>query len=186
MQPDLIETYLAAERPALEKSEYVNGEIFPVPPAINAHSLINTNVATLLHQQVLNRDCVVLGSAMRLYVPAGPLFTYPDASLVCGPVQVRPDGYDDNLLNPALLVKVLPHEMPTHFKDVFELYYSIPTVQHVLLVTEYAALVSLGSRNENGLLNVYGFAGLDAVIMLPDLGLELPLAEIYRKVPLLA
>ena len=28
------------------------------------------------------------------------------------------------------------------------------------------------------------FEGLDAVVPLPALGLELPLAEIYRKVPL--
>ena len=99
-------------------------------------------------------------------------------------MQTRPDGHDDNLLNPVLLVKVLPHELLPHFKDVFELYYSIPSVQHVVLVTEYAARVSLGSRNANGLLNVYGFTGLAAVITLPDLELELPLAEIYRKVPL--
>ena len=186
MQPNPIEidAYLAAERAALEKSEYLDGEIFPLLPATDAHCLINTNVVTLLHRQVRSRDCRVLGSAMRLYAPAGPLFTYPDAALVCGKVQTRPDGHDDNLLNPTLLVKVLPHDVPAHFRQVFELYYSIPTVRHLLLVTQDAARVSLSSRKANGLLDVYGFTGLDAVITLPDLELELPLADIYHKVPL--
>lgn len=179
------EAYLERERPALMKSEYLAGKILPMPPATATQTLLATNVVTVLNLAVRERaDWTVLGSAMRLFVPAGPLFTYPDAALVCGPAELRPDGHDDNLLNPTLLVKVLPHDVPAHFKQVFELYYTIPTVRHVLLVTEYAARVSLGSRKANGLLDVFGFTGPDAVVSLPDLELELPLSEIYRRVPL--
>ncbi|MVN77322.1 hypothetical protein GO988_13385 [Hymenobacter sp. HMF4947] len=180
------EAYLAAERRASQPSEYVNGEVLPMPAMSEAHAMLAGNICTSLAQQLNGRPWKVQGSHRRLYVPDGPLYTYPDAALVCGEAEFWPDGHHDNLLNPSLLVKVLPHAMPAHFAQVFESYYRIPTVQHVLLVTEYAARVSLGSRNENGLLNVYGFTGLDDVILLPDLGMELPLAEIYQNVALRA
>lgn len=180
------EAYLAAERTAPLYHEYLAGEIYPLAPASPVQALIAANVRALLTAQTYGRLATVTTDNTRLYAPAGPLFTYPDAALVAGPVQLRPDGHHDTLLNPALLVKVLPHALPAHFQQVFELYYSIPTVEHVLLVTDYAARVSLGTRQPNGLLSVYGFTGLDAVIDLPDLELVLPLAAIYRQVPLQA
>jgi Uma2 family endonuclease len=179
--------YLATERQASSKSEYLNGEVFHMPEESKTHAQITENVCTWLAQQVGdNQDWSVLGGDLRLYAPEGALYTYPDAALVYGEVQTLPDAYQDTLLNPTLLVKVLPHAMPAHFQQVFELYYSIPSVQHVVLITEYSARVSMGSRTADGLLNVYGFSGLTDVILLPDLGLEMPLAEIYRGVALAA
>lgn len=177
--------YLAAERAAPTRSEYLAGQVLPLAPASAAHARLAQNVASLLRQQAQDHaGYLVLGSEMRLYVPEGPLYTYPDATLVCGPAQLLPDGHHDTLLNPTLLVKIVPHALPAHFQQVAELYYAIPTVQHVVLVTEYAARVSLGSRTAQGLLHVYGFTGLGEVVLLPDLGIELPLADLYRNVPL--
>ncbi|MDJ0365321.1 Uma2 family endonuclease [Hymenobacter sp. H14-R3] len=177
--------YLATERRALVKHEYLAGQLLPMPAVSTAHARLATNAGQLLADQLPDdADGAVLGRGVRLYAPEGPLFTYPDVAVVAGPVQLRPDGHQDTLLNPVLLVKVLPHALPTHFQQVFELYYSIPSVQHVLLVTEYAARVSLGSRNTNGLLSVYGFKELKDTILLPDLGLKIALAELYEGVSL--
>lgn len=185
--PTSEEDYLAAERRSLVRSEYLAGQLFPMPAVSPAHVRLATNAGQLLADQLPDdSDWAVLGRGLRLYAPEGPLYTYPDAALVCEPVQLRPDGHHDTLLNPTVLVKILPHDMPAHFKQVFELYYAIPSVQHVLLVTEYAVRVSLGSRNANGLLSVYGFKSLEDTILLSDLGVEVSLAELYREVPLSA
>lgn len=180
------ENYLAAERATPARHDYLAGVLHPLAPASPAQALLSTNVLALLATQAHGQEATVVGEGIRLYAPEGPLFTYPDAALVLGPAQLRPDGHDDTLLNPTLLVNILPHPMPDYFPQVFELYYSIPSVEHVLLVTAYAARVSLGTRQPGGLLSVHGFRGLDAVIDLPDLELTLPLDEIYRNVPLRA
>lgn len=180
------EEYLRQERMAPHRSDYLAGEVYPVAPASPAHARLTANLLTLLTRQARQLPggpATVLGPTTRLYAPAGPLFAYPDAALVLGPAQLRPDAHDDNLLNPVLLAHVLPHPTPAHFQQVFELYFSIPTVEHILLVTEYAARVSLGTRQPGGLLSIHGFTSLTDTIDLPDLGLQLPLAEIYRDVP---
>ena len=186
MLSDAEQEYLAAERLAPGRREYLNGQVFPLPAPTPAQSLIADNTALYLASQVRVRDCTVLGSATRVHALGSELFTYPDVTVVFGKALWLADGHRDNLLNPTVLVRVLPHPMPAHFQEIFEAYYAIPTVQHVVLVTEYAARVSLGSRNEEGNLDVFGFTGLDAVLAIDDLDLTLPLAEVYRGVTLRA
>lgn len=178
--------YLAAERLAPGRSEYLDGRVLPLPEPTPEHLLIAENTALLLAGQVQGRDWTVLGSATRVHALGAGLFSYPDVALVCGKVLRLADDYRDTLLNPTVLFKVLPHPMPAHFQEIFEAYYAIPTVQHVVLLTEFAARVSLGSRNEEGNLDVAGFTGLDAVLTIPDLKVVLQLADIYQHVALRA
>ncbi|MGI4762825.1 MAG: Uma2 family endonuclease [Janthinobacterium lividum] len=178
--------YLAAERLAPGPSEYLDGNVFPLPAPTAAHTLIAENTALHLASQVGGRDFTVLGSATRVHALGAGLFTYPDVSLVASKALWLADGHRDNLLNPTVLVRVLPHPMPGHFQQVFEAYFDIPTVQHVVLITEFAARISLGSRNAAGNLDVLGFSGLEAVLVIDDLDLELPLTEAYRGVTLRA
>ena len=180
------ESYLAAERRAPGRSEYLGGTVFPLPTPTAAHLLIAENTALYLAGQVRGRDYTVLGSATRVHALGGGVFTYPDVALVPGKVLWLADGHRDNLLNPTMLVRVLPHPMPAHFQAVFEAYFDLPTVQHVVLITEFAARISLGSRNAAGNLDVLGFTGLDAVLTIDDLDVALPLAEVYRGVALRA
>ncbi|GAA4497890.1 Uma2 family endonuclease [Hymenobacter ginsengisoli] len=186
MLSDAEKNYLAAERLAPTRSEYLDGQVFPLPDATPEQLLIAENTALLLASQVAGRGWAVLGPGTRLHALGAGLFTYPDVALVGGKVLRLADAHRDTLLNPTLLVKVLPHPMPPHFQEIFEAYYAIPTVQHVVLITEYAARVSLGSRTEEGSLEVQGFTGLAAVLTIPDLELALPLAEIYHGVALRA
>lgn len=186
MFSDAEKDYLATERLAPDRSEYLNGQAFPLAGNTLAQSLIINNTALHLASQVRGRDCTVLGSATRVHALGSELFTYPDVTVVFGKALWLADGYRDTLLNPTVLVRVLPHPMPAHFQAMFEAYYAIPTVQHVVLITEYAARISLGSRNAEGNLEVFGFTGLDAGLTIPDLDLELPLAEVYQGVVLRA
>jgi len=186
MLSDAEKDYLAAERLAPGPSEYLHGETYPLPAPTPEHLLLADNTALLLASQVRGRDCAVLGSHTRVHALSGCLFTYPDATLVYGRALWLADGHRDTLLNPTVLLRVLPHPMPAHFQEVFEAYFTIPTVQHVVLLTEFAARVSLGSRTAEGGLAVQGFTGLADTLTIPDLDLALPLAELYRGVRLRA
>lgn len=180
------EDYLATERLAPGHREYLDGKTYALPEPTPERLLIAENTALLLASQVRGRDFAVLGSATRVHALGAGLFTYPDVALVAGKVLWLADGHRDNLLNPTVLVRVLPHPMPGHFQEVFEAYFDMPTVQHVVLITEFAARVSLGSRNAAGNLDVLGFTGFEAVLTIDDIDLELPLAEVYRGVQLRA
>ena len=58
------EEYIASERKAVLKSEYLNGEILAMSGASNAHNLITLDIATELNIQLRQKDCLVYASDM--------------------------------------------------------------------------------------------------------------------------
>ncbi len=64
------EEYLASERKATLKSEYLNGKILAMSGASRAHNLIMLDIATELNIQLRERDCEVYTSDMRVQTSA--------------------------------------------------------------------------------------------------------------------
>ena len=60
------EEYIASERKATLKSEYLSGEIVATSGASNAHNLITMNTTTQLYNQLVEGGCRVFSSDMRL------------------------------------------------------------------------------------------------------------------------
>jgi Uma2 family endonuclease len=86
------EEYLALERKAEYKSEYLNGEVFAMSGASRKHNLVVANVLSTLHAQLKNQPCEAYASDMRVRVPATNLYTYPDVTVVCGEPQFEDMG----------------------------------------------------------------------------------------------
>ena len=100
------EEYLALERKAPYKSEYLKGEVFAMTGASRRHNLISLNIGAELRAQLRQRPCEVYTSDMRVKLGATGLYTYPDVVVVCGEPAFE-DAEVDTLLNPILLVEVL-------------------------------------------------------------------------------
>src|ERR1019366_5811608 len=135
------EQYLEIERKAEFKSEYCEGEMWPLgkPPAVSstkeAHSLIVWNLAAELHRQLRAKPCRAYMNDMRVRVSATGLYTYPDAVVVCGEPQFL-DETRDTLLNPSLIVEVLSPSTEAYDRGrMFEHYRSVESVSEYLLVS---------------------------------------------------
>lgn len=179
------EEYLAAERTAAFKSEYYQGQMYAMAGASNAHNLVNLNAATALNIALREHDCTVRVSDMRLQVRDNGLYTYPDLSVVCGPPQFAPDKYLDTLLNPVVLAEVVSLSTGQYDRvGKFILYKDIPTLRHYLLIESTQPIVNLATWREPKVWAFDTFEGLAAVVPLPAIGVELTLADLYRKVPL--
>src|SRR5439155_23456156 len=100
------EEYLALERKAEYKSEYLAGEMLAMSGASERHVSIVANVMYLLVGQLKGRPCKAYSSDMRVKVSPTGLYTYPDVVVVCGQPQFA-DEQKDTLRNPTLIVEVL-------------------------------------------------------------------------------
>ncbi len=100
------EEYLARERLAEYKSEYLDGTIFAMAGGTREHSLIAGNVHGELRMQLKSRPCETYTSDMRVLISQPGLHTYPDVTVVCGEPLFL-DEKRDTLLNPAVIVEVL-------------------------------------------------------------------------------
>jgi Uma2 family endonuclease len=178
------EEYLTAEREADFKSEYYRGEVLAMSGASRAHNLLVKNLIVGLDNRI-GDTCNVFPSDMRVHVPANGLYTYPDVSVVCGEEEYLDAAYLDTLLNPVVLIEVLSVTTAKNDRSSkFLLYKSIPSLQHYVLVESLRIGVAVYSRGEASSWMFQEYAGREAVLTLPALGLEVPLAEIYRRLEL--
>src|SRR6266487_2360204 len=98
--------YLEIERAAEFKSEFFDGEMFAMAGGTATHSLIAMNIGGELRQQLKKTFCVTYTSDLRIKIPATGLYTYPDLSVICGPLQFVEET-NDTITNPTVLVEVL-------------------------------------------------------------------------------
>lgn len=176
-----IEEYLKAEREALEKSEYQNGEVFAMAGASLRHTLIVTNLIGELRQRLKERPCTVHSSDLRLRVSATGLYTYPDVVVVCGPRQLAEED-PDTLVNPALIVEVLSESTKNYDRgEKFRQYRTLGSLAEYLLVAQNSIHVEQYVKREGS----WVLTETDdpaAIIRLGSVNCELPVAEIYHKV----
>jgi Uma2 family endonuclease len=175
--------YLTIEREQPTKSEFLNGEMFALAGATEAHNLIITNLVRELSSQLKGRPCKVYPNDMRVNIPRTGLYTYPDVIVVCGQPEFE-DEHRDTLLNPIVLIEVLSPSTEAYDRGAkFGHYRSIATLREYVLVSQTTALLEYYERQDNGLFWTFSEArGLDVTLELPAIDCRLLLAEMYDKV----
>lgn len=173
--------YLAIERAARTKSEFYDGEMFAMAGGTATHSLIGTNLAGEFRSLLRGKKCVPYNADLRIQVQSTGLFTYPDLSVICGPLQFT-DG-EDTVTNPSVLVEVLSPSTEAYDRgQKFLQYRQIPTLREYLLVNQHEPLLELFIRQEGSIWLLREAAGLDARLEIPSLQIAVSLAEIYANV----
>jgi Uma2 family endonuclease len=176
------EEYLARERVAETKSEYIDGEIVAMAGGTPSHSLIATNVSSALWNRLAGGNCLAFNSDARVSVQSGKLITYPDVSVVCDEVQYV-DDHRDTITNPRVVVEVLSPSIANYDRGAkSRLYRMLPSLAEYLLVDQDTVEVELYRRLPNGHWEIATFRDADAIIRLESIGCDLPMNEIYRDV----
>ncbi|HEV3119023.1 MAG TPA: Uma2 family endonuclease [Gemmataceae bacterium] len=174
--------YLAQERLASFRSEYLRGEVFAMAGASYEHTLIKDNLAGEARNQLKNGPCHVLTSDMRVKVDATGLYTYPDVAVVCDEPQFE-DAAVDTLLNPRAIVAVLSDSTEKYDRGAkFGHYRQLASLQEYVLVAQDRPLVERYVRQPDGSWLLMAFEGMSQVFAFTSVPVHIPLAEIYSGV----
>lgn len=176
------EEYLALERAASYKSEYVDGELFAMSGASRRHNLISLNIGAELRAQLRDRPCEVYTSDMRVKVRLSGLYTYPDVVVVCEEPAFE-DTVGDTLLNPTLLVEVLSRSTADYDRgSKFEHYRTLASLREYLLVAQEKPHVVHYVRQSDLTWLLAETHDSAATLRLPSIDCDLALSEVYAKV----
>jgi Uma2 family endonuclease len=174
--------YLERERKAEFRSEYFRGEIFAMSGGTPNHSLIKVNLVSELRSKLQNTPCKPYDSDLRVKVEATGLYTYPDASVVCGEMQFD-DRHSDTTINPSLLAEVLSNSSEAYDRGrKFDHYRKIESLKEYVLVSQEQVAVELFSRNDDGTWMLSVFEKMTDTVPIPSLDIGLSVAEIYNRV----
>lgn len=172
-----FEDYLAGERDADIRSEYVDGLIYAMAGASETHNTIAGSFYAFIETQ-LKDGCRVWQSDMKLVIRnKGQRFGYyPDIMAACGE---NPDDLYTRT-NPILIVEVLSDSTErVDLKEKFDNYTSIPSLLEYVVVSQDVPLVRLFRRRTSWERETYR---ADDVFRLESVELDVPVQHIYRRV----
>ena len=174
-----FEEYTHLDEGSEVRSEYYYGEVFAMAGATQNHNLITLNTGTLLRPQARQNGCRVFTSDMKLELVKGKFYVYPDVLYTCNEADKKERT---TLKHPALVVEVLSDKTEAYdLGTKLDGYLKLPCLLYYLIVSQRAYFVRIYERVGEKW-EYRTVEGLEAAVVLPQLGLTLPMENIYEDV----
>ena len=175
------EEYLTWERKQPFKNEYHNGQIIAMSGASRSHNRITVDITIQLGNQLMDSDCEVFASEMRVRTSPEISYLYPDVIVVCGEPRFEDDTFD-TLLNPIVVIEVLSPSTAAYDRgEKFESYKQLASLQEYILISQDSVRVEHYCRRETQW-NRNTLEHLEDILSLASIECEVPLRAIYRRV----
>lgn len=191
-----VAEYLAHERVAEHKSDFIEGRLYPVhnplgladPSAMagasREHNRVKENLIVQLGMRLLGGPCTTFSSDQRVRVSPSGRFNYPDIVVVCDPPLYAADDRDA-LVNAQVIIEVLsPSTEPYDRGLKFAGYRRQSTIREVVFVAQAEPRVERFERQPDGSWRLTVFDDPAGELVFGTLPIRVPLADVYRGVEL--
>jgi Uma2 family endonuclease len=174
------EEYLETELRSEWKREYLGGVVYAMAGASEPHNIIAANLIGMLYNRLRGKACQPFGSDMkvRLLPLDSTYYYYPDAMIACD----RTDRGRVWRERPSALFEIITEE--TRRIDEREkrlTYLQLASLQAYARIEQDRPEAVVERRTLEGW-KAERLTGLDAIVRLPTLEIELPLAELYERI----
>lgn len=180
VQPHLTpEAYLEAEKSSPIKHEYINGQIYDMAGASDAHVTLMLNLALILKNHLQGTGCRVYASDMKARIDLLNIFYYPDLLVTC---DARDREFEYFKRYPCLIIEVLSNSTEAFDRgDKFLDYREIDTLQEYVLVNQKRQQIECFRRNSEGQWVLYVYRG-DRDFELTSVGFTGSIDRLYADV----
>ncbi len=175
-KPMTVDQFLAWEERQALRYEFDGFQPLAMTGGTAAHSAIQRNLIVALGNGLRDSLCQPYGSELKVRV--AERIRYPEAFVVCTPVPPRSKVVTD----PVVIFEVVSESsVTTDFVTKNAEYRATPSVQRYVVLQQTKAAAAVFSRKGDDWITDL-LAGDDAVLRMPEIGIEIPLSEIYRRV----
>ena len=172
--------YVALEMISTDKHEFLDGEIYAMAGGSEEQSALAAAMVHALGNAVGDCPCRVHTSDLRIYVEKAGLATFPDASVICGPLQQHEPSPTATALNPAILVEVTSDSSEDYDAGPkLEYYQTIPSLREYVIVSHRERRITVHGRRADGAWESR-VAASGAEVTVASLGVHLNVDDIYR------
>lgn len=171
--------YLEWEKENEVKHEYLDGEVFAMAGASDAHVTITLNLASILRNHVRGSPCRTYMADMKVRVETANAFYYPDVMVTCDPRDTAEEYFK---AHPSLIVEVLSASTAAFDRGrKFAAYRTLESLREYMLVDTDAVNVEIFRRDASGHWVLYTYAEGEE-IELQSVGLTMPVEAVYEDV----
>jgi Uma2 family endonuclease len=177
-----VEEYLAMEEVAEYRSEYFEGEIFAMAGGSPSHDRIASQCDRVIGSAIESKGCETFTSSMKVRIENSKAYYYPDLSVACGEAEFDENGIGA-LTNPVLIIEVLSKSTEGFDRgDKFQRYKQISSFREYVMIAQSKPQIDVFYKTDAGFWRIDNYEGLDAVMELRSLGIQVKLADIYKRV----
>lgn len=173
--------YLRAEAAGETKHEFLDGEVYAMAGGTPEHARTAANVIRELGALLAGSDCREYTSDLRVRVRATGLTTYPDVTIVRGPLERDPEDAN-TITNPTVIFEVLSDATEVYDRgEKFSHFRRIPSLRAYVLVSQREARIEIYEREGPRRWSFEDVRGSEAA-RIESLGCSVPVAALYRGV----
>ncbi len=179
-QPMTIDQFLAWEDRQELRYEFDGVRPRAMTGGTMSHAAIQVNLLVALRNGLRGQKCRPIGSELKIMV-AGHI-RYPDAFVVCTPVPPQAKVVTD----PVVVFEVLSQSTANEDLVVKNAEYRATSsiLRYVILQQTHAGATMFARKGEDWVAEMV--SGVDATLHLPEIGIDIPMAEIYADIELVA
>lgn len=175
------EEYLALEKEAEYRSEYIDGLIYQMAGGSLDHARIIGNIDRLFADKIED-NCESITSEIKIWIENYRKFYYPDVFIFCDDPNFYEDR-DDILTNPVLIVEVLSDS--TEAKDRGEkmlAYRALESLREYVLISQTKPIVEQFIKTSDGNWIHKATIGIKSDVTFKFIGVKLSLEKIYNRI----
>jgi len=144
-----------------------------------AHAVIQGNLVRALNNRLASTPCRAVGPDLKVLI--GSSCRYPDVLVTCTPTAPNAVASTD----PVVIFEVLSASTASDDRTVkLAEYQSLPSVRRYVMLEQDRVFATVITRTDTGW--DYALAGLDGTLAIPEIGVEIPMAELYDELALAA
>ena len=179
-----IDEYLVLERAAEFRHEYDNGEILAMSGGSPSQSFIITNFLRVVGNTLIGKPCRIAESNLRIAIARNAKYVYPDASIICGPLQFDlNDKLQHTVTNPRVIIEVLSPSTEAYDRgEKFNSYREIESFEEYILISQDHARYESILRQPDGAWTFLVCEGLESTAKIRCLNIEIPMKEIFAGI----
>lgn len=176
-KPMTLDEFLAWEKRQELRHEFDGYQPVAMTGGTYAHDAISMNLAAALVSRLRGTPCRAHGSDLKVLTEGR--VRYPDAFVTCQ----RHGNADKFARDPVVIFEVLSvGTAGTDRIDKVREYTSLPSMRRYVLLEQDRAAATVLERQDSRW--VTSILTDDAVLPMPEIGIELPLAELYEGIDL--
>ncbi|MFT3703462.1 MAG: Uma2 family endonuclease [Agriterribacter sp.] len=175
--------YLSWERKETTKHEYVSGTIVSMAGASPKHNLILSHIISATDSFLKGKPCNIYPSDLRSYVKSKESYFYPDASIVCGELELS-DDIKDTVKNPAVIFEILsPSTEDYDFGKKF-FYYNmqIESLRQYITIDSTKMFIRISRKQPNDARKFEEYTQNSESLWINTIEFSIPLHDIYEGI----
>ena len=177
-QPTTIEQFLAWEERQELRHEFDGVRVLAMTGGTGGHAAIQAGLLRSLGVHLDGKPCQVYGSELKIKMANS--VRYPDAFVTCPPVSPKATF----AAQPLVIFEILSPSTGSDDLGGKRLeYQAVASLQRYVVLAQTHRVAHVFQRRGEGW-DVEVYLGADAVLDMPEIGISLPLADIYQGIAL--